>query len=148
MKRIAFSLAALVPLVCAFGAPSLAGCSVQKGEEGERAATVSLESVAKNPKDYLGKRVRLTGRLENEGKNLFTDMRIVLKDAEGNSIHVRPWLPVSLPPLPPGHTGQRPSTMSEFLGKQVELDAVVARGTIKKLGEVYLLEVHSAKVLK
>ncbi len=146
MKRVAV-VAAVCGALGWFSGPSPAGCGAQEGEQREAAAEATIESVAERPADYLHKSVRLKGRLENEGKNLFTDVRIVLKDGEGNFLHVRPWAPISLPP-PPGRSGQRPPVISDFLGKEVELEAVVRRGTIRKAGEVYLLEVKSAKVVK
>jgi len=109
---------------------------------------VSVEALASSPEQYLGKTVRVKGTLENEGTNYFTDMRLVLKDAGGHFVHVRPWLPFETPPAPPNAPGRRPETLSRFLGKTVELVATVERDTVKRVGEVYLLVVKSAKVVE
>ncbi|MBI1787855.1 MAG: hypothetical protein HYR60_09940 [Acidobacteria bacterium] len=108
----------------------------------------SVKSIAANPTKYLKTAVKLTGRLENEGKNYFSDLRVVLKDAQGNRLYIRPWLPVELPPPPPGSPAHKRPTLAEFLGKDVEITAIVDRGPLRSVGEVYLLEVKSAKVVR
>ena len=130
--------------------PSLrANCQSKNTETGQEAIeAVSVKLITENPKKYLKKTVQLSGRLENEGENYFTDLRVILKDGQGHFIYVRPWLPFELPPSPPGSTGKRPPVLSQYLGKEVELTAVVDRGTLKKVGGVYLLDVKSAKVVK
>jgi hypothetical protein len=109
---------------------------------------VSVEALASSPDQYLGKTVRVKGTLENQGTNYFTDLRLVLKDQDGNFVHVRPWLPLETPPAPPNAPGRRPETLSRFLGKTVELVATLDRDTVKRVGEVYLLVVKSAKVVE
>ena len=121
----------------------------KKAESNEKPVLrTSVKSIAENPERYLKKAVRLTGRLENQGRNYFTDLNVVLKDAQGNFVHVRPWLPVALPPSPPGPTPKRPEVLSQYLGKQVELTAAVDRGTLGKTGEVYFLDVTSARIVQ
>lgn len=112
-----------------------------------QADSVSIESVAADPAKFVDQSVRLTGKLENEGENYFSDLRVVLRDEEGNHVYVQPWLPVSTPPLPPGFKGKRPQVLSQLLGKQVALRGVVSRGSMKKVGDVYLLQVKSAEIL-
>ncbi len=109
---------------------------------------MSLKSLASSPQDYSTESVRIVGTLDNEGTNFFTDLRVVLKNDEGDTIYVRPWLPMSTPPSPRGGGEEGPKVLSQYLGKKVELTAVVERGTLKKVGEVYLLKVESCKVLE
>ena len=128
----------LVPiLVAAVAAPSDATTS----------STIALKTLAANPAAFIKRNVAVTGWLENQGKNYFTDLRIVLRDAEGNLIRVRPWLPLSLPPRPVGGEGKAPATLSEFLGKHVELTAVVEKGDLGRTSGVFFLNVKAAKVL-
>jgi hypothetical protein len=124
-------------------------CQTDKPEiQEEVAITVTVGALAHNPDRYLKKTVRVVGRLENEGKNYFTDLRIALRDKQGNSVYVRPWLPAELPPSPPGFAGRRPQLLSQLLGKEVELTAVVERGIVKNRGQVHLLNVKSARVVR
>jgi len=109
---------------------------------------VALEELAAHPQDYAKKPIRVEGLLENEGKNYFTDLRLVLKDEEDHFVYVRPWLPAELPAMPPGATRERPETLSRYLGKKVELTAVLDRGTLRGVGDVFCLVVRSAKVVE
>ncbi len=110
---------------------------------------VSVASVSAHPEDYVGKAIRVTGTLENQGSNYFTDLRVVLRDAQGSTIRVRPWLPTSLPPGPSRPATKAPATLSQFLGKKVELTSEVARGQLPpKEEQVYFLQVKSARVLE
>jgi hypothetical protein len=106
-----------------------------------------VKAIADRPADFAGKLVLLEGTLVNEGKNYFTDLRVVLKDKEGNRIHVRPWLPMEMPPGPPGMKGTRP-TLSQYLNKQVELTGTVEKGALRALGEVHQVVVKQARILK
>jgi hypothetical protein len=108
----------------------------------------SVKALASEPGEFLGKTVRVEGKLENQGKNYFTDLRLVLKDKDGNFVDVRPWLPLETPPAPPNTPRGEPETLSRFLGKNVELVATVERDTVRRVGEVYLLVVQSAKVVE
>ena len=111
---------------------------------------VQLRDLAAQPEKYLKRTISVTGTLANQGTNYFTDVRIVLKDDQGHSIPVRPWLPTSLPPSPPGRpTGgeKQPAVMSDFLDKKVELVAMVQKGELRRVGNVYFLEVTSARVI-
>jgi len=139
----------LVTMAVFSGSSWHADCQSSRSENKEEVSlTPSVGSLAQHPDKYLNNTVRLAGRLENEGKNYFTDLRVVLRDAQGNRVYVRPWLPAELPPSPPGYTGKKPQVLSQYLGKEVELTAVVERGTLKNVGEVYLLNVKSAKVVR
>jgi hypothetical protein len=112
--------------------------------------TVTVATVSSRPEDYVGKTFRITGTLDNQGSNYFTDLRVVLRDAQGNAIRVRPWLPASLPPGPSRPTGTKtPATLSQFLGKKVELTSEVAQGQLPPRDEkIYFLDVKSAKVVE
>lgn len=126
----------------------LAGvCAAAPTEQDPQAQPVSIEALASSPEQYLGKTVHVNGVLENEGKNYFTDMRLILKDNEGHFVDVRPWLPLETPPAPPNAPGSKPETLSRFLGKKVDLVAALERDTVRRVGEVYLLVVKSAKVV-
>jgi hypothetical protein len=117
-------------------------------QDRQAAPVVSVEALASSPEKYLGKTVRVKGLLENEGTNYFTDLRLVLKDQDGDFVHVRPWLPLETPPGPPNSPTRRPATLSTFVGKTVELVATLDRDTVRRVGEVYLLVVQSAKVVE
>ena len=89
-------------------------------------ASDSLAEVAANPEQHVNRTVRLRGRLENQGKNYFTSLRVALIDEDGNSLYVRPWLPLELPRRPRGAKGRKPDVLSNYLGKQVELTGTVS----------------------
>jgi hypothetical protein len=110
---------------------------------------LSIRQLAERPGDYLNKSVKVSGTLVNQGKNYFTDLLLVLKDDESKTVYVKPWLPASLPPAPPGRGGneKRPEVLTDYLNKKVELTAVVQKGELRRAGDVYYLEVHSARRL-
>lgn len=147
-RRTAISAAIFLLMSCVWtGQPGALMGSFQK-EETPQPKPVTVKEVARNPEAYLKQFLRVAGKLENKGENLFTDLKVVLRDAEDNEIYVRPWLPISLPPRPPGSSGAKPPVLSDYLGRRVEVDAVLERGTLKKLGEVYILNVKSAKIVR
>jgi hypothetical protein len=129
-----------------------AACAAEKatvaGAEDTGAASVSLEVLVGNPEGYVGKAVQVTGTLENAGSNYFTDLRVQLRDDQGHAIAVQPWLPTALPPGPkrPGVTP--PPTLSTYMGKRVDLTAVVEHGELPRRDEVFYLKVQSATVVK
>ncbi|MCX6632562.1 MAG: hypothetical protein NTW28_33575, partial [Candidatus Solibacter sp.] len=65
-----------------------------------------------------------------------------------NSLYVRPWLPAELPPARPGSSSARQPRLSDYLGKKVELVATLEREALKGVGEVDLLVVQSAKLVR
>lgn len=113
---------------------------------------VSMRQLIENKESFLGKEIRVTGNLENIGKNYFTDLKVVLRNPDeenGDFIYVRPWLPLEFPTLPPGApSSKRPDTLSKYLGQTVELIGLFNKGNLKHVGEVRLLEVESAKILE
>lgn len=138
------------------GALGMAGmlsvCAQQRSQPASAArpapqpVAVSVEDLERSPEKFRERPVRVSGRLENEGRNYFTDLRVVLKDEEGRKVPVRPWLPVSLPPRPPSAaTGSPRAVLSDFLGQEVELTATVRKGALRHFGDVWHLEVTSAR---
>ena len=105
------------------------------------AAPLSIQELAAIPERYLKRSVHLTGTLVNLGANYFTDRRLALKDATGNTIAVEPLLPLE---SPPGEGGETP-TLASYLGKKVEI-----RGELDRKpddGESLVLDVESAAVV-
>ncbi len=139
------------------GAAAVAGCTPAPTRTEEAAARAavgddedagpSIGEVAADPASFEDRELKLAGRLDNEGENYFTDLRVVLRDDEGALLHVWPWLPTSLPPAPPGATGKRPEVLSDYLGKKVELTAKIERRHLRSVGEAFVLVVEEAKVL-
>jgi hypothetical protein len=107
-------------------------------------AAPTLKAIARDPSAWLDKETALTGTLENQGANYFTDLRVVLMDAEGNAIAVKPWLPTALPPGPKAGA-TRPPTLAQFLGKRVTLRAFVRQGELRGVAKAYYLEVKDAR---
>ncbi len=110
-------------------------------EPTQPAEHVSISDMAATPERYLNQSVRLTGTLVNLGTNLFTDRRIVLRDAAGTTIEVEPWLPLESPPG--GRAG--PATLANYLGKKVEILGELERKTVD--GQTLVLEVTEAEVV-
>ena len=123
------------------------GCAARSGGEPEAADESSHAAVAEAPQRFEGRSVRVSGRLENRGKNYFRDLQLVLTDDRGHALPVRPWLPASLPPPPPGGSKERPDTLSQWLGKRVELVGRIARDPSRGVPDAFLLEVESARKL-
>ncbi len=127
-------------------------CGAQRqpvaGSDSATAVKVSLQSLASDPQRYVGTTVQVSGTLDNAGSNFFTDLRVRLRDDEGHSIAVRPWLPTAVLPGPkrPGVTP--PPTLSKYLGKQVDLTAVVEHGELPRTAEGFYLDVQSAEIVE
>ena len=135
------------PALCA--QPATGKC----GEQTSRAVSVTLRKLAAEPSKYLHRTVQVSGVLEKQGKNYFTDLRVVLKDEEDQFLPVRPWLPLSLPPRPPAPKGKseadKPAAaLSDYLGKKVELTARVRKGELRRFGDVHHLEVCAARLIR
>jgi len=145
--QIARYVAALLWVLAAADLPLANGRVGQAGAERNEAAAVSVRALAETPEAYFGRRIEVSGQLENAGTNYFTDLRVVLEDSEGNAIYVTPWLPLEFPPSPPGVSRPRPPTLSDYLGKRVKLVAILEHTTFKGIGEVYSLRVKSAAII-
>ncbi len=146
-----FRVAKLILLVMTGGFTLCAQQSPRKPDalQPQASVAVTVQDLAARPDRYLGSVVRVSGTLENQGKNYFTDLRLVLKDRENRTIHVRPWLPLSLPPRPLSATvpDKRPAVLSDYLGKGVELTAEILQGPLRHVGDTYYLEVKQARVI-
>lgn len=146
MRKRTFSgipLVAVALFTGAFGLPVMAGCREQT------TSAVSVERIVSAPAAFRGERVVVRGRMTSVGTNYFTDLRVVLTEPGSPEIfiYVRPWLPVELPPSPPGVKTVRPPLLSDYLDRMVELIAVVDHGPLKHAGEVDYLSVESARLL-
>jgi M6 family metalloprotease-like protein len=106
---------------------------------------VTIAELQKNPAAYAGKTLKVDGTLENAGRNYFTDRRLVLRQPEGTgSVPVRwPGMPLDVP-RPPGANKSRPSTLSDYLGKKVEVVGVLERVTGRDGVARYTLTIQSA----
>ncbi|HBE73806.1 MAG TPA: hypothetical protein DDW31_06965 [candidate division Zixibacteria bacterium] len=108
-----------VSAACALGGC----CHGDKKEEGYK--KIEISKLAAAPQKMEGRRLSVSGRLENAGGNYFTDLRPALRDGKGGEIAVNAWLPLGVPPPRPGDTGRdRPRLMSDLLGKKVRLSGV------------------------
>jgi hypothetical protein len=110
-----------------------------------QARLVAIADLVARPAEYAERDVRVRGRLENAGTNYFRDRRIVLSDAKGQRIDVRPWLPLSRPA--PGAQQRTAPTLAEFLDRQVELVGTFVRRKESTRDDEYVFQVTSAKVI-
>jgi hypothetical protein len=98
-----------------------------------------------------GGEVQVRGILVNKGTNYFTDQQFVLRDPDtGAEIYIRPWLPLSVGPVPGGQrssTEETPGVQSDFLGKKVILKGHFSKGQLKGIGTVDLLTVDEAEII-
>jgi len=94
-----------------------------------------------------GEQITVKGRLINQGKNFFTDRRLVLTDPANRSdvLPVKPWVLIETPPLP-GPSGSPPQALSDYLGKTVILKGSVREDHLRGFGKVKYLEVQSARL--
>jgi hypothetical protein len=96
-----------------------------------------------------GQHVAVEGLLQNKGKNYFTDRRLVITDASGESkasLPVKEWLPIEAPPNPSGQTSS-PPLLSDYLGKKVVLQGFLKEDDLRGFGTVKFLEVESARIV-
>jgi hypothetical protein len=100
-------------------------------------------------KDELtNKQVTVEGTLTNSGTNYFTDLRVLLKDNKDSQsgVLVQPWLPVETPPRQTSRSSSTP-TLSDFLGKKVEIRGVLTDSVVKHVGSSKVLRVESARTI-
>lgn len=117
-------------------------CHGGTGTEGYNGMEIS--KLAGSPAGMEGRRVEMTGTLDNAGANYFTDLRPVLRDGRGNEIPVAAWLPLSVPPPRPGANAvSRPRLMSDLLGKRVRLS-----GVWEKTDSGHMLRVEKDELIK
>lgn len=129
----------------ALAAPQVSLEAVEPEAPSRPAGTLSLKELTAAPERYINRRVRLVGKLVNLGANYFTDRRIALQDAEGNTIAVLPWL--ALEAAPGSKDQPRLPTLSNYLNKTVEIVGEVERKTDERGGESLVLDVTSAEVI-
>jgi len=116
------------------------GCCHSPQKSTGNLRNVTAAELAQNPGKFLDKGVIVTGTLKNAGENYFRDMRLVLLDDKGNSISVRPWLPLEVPPPRPGPARrERPKVLSDFLNRALEI-----KGIWQRENDVYYLMVNEA----
>ena len=123
---------------------AIAGCCHGPGKRAVDFRSVAIQEVARAQAGFTGARIEVIGLLANTGANYFTDLRLALDDATGNSIGVQCWLPLEVPP-PRINAGARPrpAVVSDYLGKRVRL-----RGTWQKNEAGYLLQVEEATIIE
>jgi hypothetical protein len=114
-----------VLLLIGCGAVHIDGTPAQQSADAPR-AVAAVRDVANNPQRFVDQPITIRGVLDNKSPNYFSRPRLVLKDQSGMEVNVRPWAPTSDPPPAPGTDDTRP-TLATFLGKQVELKAVLKR---------------------
>lgn len=126
------------------GVAALNGCC-HGPKNGEKVfIKAAIKQLAEKPNKFENKSMEITGYLRNAGVNYFTDIRLVLEDGLGNSISVRPWLPLEVPPPRPGMEKRpRPKMMSDYLGKRVTI-----KGLWQSEEEKHILMVDEAVVLE
>lgn len=140
-------------LVFAVFLPAASTSCAARAPQGEPEATitppsrplVTVKALLDAPARHRDQPFRVAGTLANLGTNYFTDQRIVLRDADGRTIPVRPWLPMEMPKGPPG-APKRGEVLSDYLGKSVVLEATLVRGDMPRLGVVDYLKVERAVV--
>jgi M6 family metalloprotease-like protein len=124
--------------------PATAGGTAPAQEP--EAVTVTVGQLAKNPAAYVGKTLRVDGLLENAGRNYQTDLRLVLKERDGNeSVRVVwPGVPKEVARPPAGTSRSRPSQASDFLGKTVEVIGVMEETVGRDGVRGFTLRIRSA----
>jgi hypothetical protein len=141
---IVFALSATFGNGCASASTHAVETQKPAGEEQLPEISRLADLVAK-PETYGDQPIRVRGKLENAGKNFFTDRRIALNDGKGHSLEVRPWLPLSRPG-PSSGTRSGP-TLADYLDQQVEIVGSLTRRTEPDRKPDYILQVKSAKVV-
>ena len=105
------------------------------------AKALSIRELASTPEKYVNQPLQVTGTLVNLGKNYFTDRRIVLRDTEGHTFPVQPWLPLEVPRK--DHSG--PPTLANYLDKKIVITGTLERKAAN--GEALVLSVTSVEVV-
>ncbi len=118
--------------------------------DGEAPTHYKPSEVVANEDTLNGKHVIVEGLLQNKGRNLFIDRRLVLIDASGDSkasLPVKEWLPFEVPPNSSGQD-QRPAILSDYLGKKVVLEGTIKDDVLRGFGQVKYLQVESARIVE
>jgi hypothetical protein len=143
-SRKACAQALTVGVLLALGL-SPAACAQSKTT---KPASPTVGELAANPRKFVEAPLVVRGTLENSGKNYFRDFHLTLRNAEGKSFDVEPWLPKEMPPSPPGMSGARPETLTKYLGHTVELSGTVRKKEATGSEETFLFVVKSAKIIE
>lgn len=144
VSSVVLALSTTVGTGCA--APASQAAEVRSpAADSSQSKVVSIEDLVAKPEVYVEQPIRVRGKLRNAGTNYFTDRRIVLTDAKGRILDVKPWLPLSRP-APSGRTQSGP-TLAEYLDHEVEIEGSLVRRSEPDRGNDYILDVKSARVL-
>jgi len=111
--------------------------------------TAQIPQLLSSPAKFTQCPLRVTGPLVNRGKNYFTDLRVYLLDKDEKKIPVRLWLPLEVPPSPPGKERSRPMVLGDFLGRKVTLEAYLRKAEKGQFADAeYYLEVKKASIVE
>jgi M6 family metalloprotease-like protein len=111
----------------------------------DQAVEVTIAELQKSPAAYAGKTVKVDGTLENAGKNYFTDRRLVLRQPEGTGSVPVQWPGMAMDVARPPGAKSRPSMLSDYLGKKVEVVGVLERLAGRDGVARYTLVIRSAR---
>lgn len=110
--------------------------------------TVTIQDLVNYPDRFLGKKVRVSGKLVLTSETYFPNPEVGISDGI-NTFPVNPWLPTEIPPIPPGSGGSNtnePSTMAYYLDKNFILQGTIKSGEIyPKKGAIIYLDVSGVE---
>lgn len=118
------------------------------GVQGASAPEIGIQELRRNAPMYLNSDVSVIGVLKQVGPSYYRNPRFVLQDSNGRQVEVSAWLPLEIPPPPPGMEpppGKRPLTMRDLLGKQVEVTGTVRSKAADEFGE-HRLDARTGRV--
>ena len=112
---------------------------------------VEIKELRNFSRNYIGQTVVIRGILKELTGNPVDDGEFVIEDKDGNHFPVDAWAPLEIPPPMPGTeeywTKNRPTLMSDYLGKNLQLRGKV-RANIprsRSLNSEYYLHIISAE---
>lgn len=106
---------------------------------------IPLKALLAAPSKFVENSVRIEGVLTNEVSNYFGQQtRLIVRDPEGNTLRVSPWLPKE---IPLGPHGQGPPVLSQFLGRPVELTGRLEAQRDPSNPGSFIFRVESARIL-
>ena len=111
--------------------------------------TMSPSVVLANGEKLTGQKVTVEGTLLNQGTNYFTDRRLVVTDAGGQSrmaLPVKAWVASEIP-SPPAGQGTSPPVLSQYIGRKVILEGIIKEDNLRGFGKVKYLDVVSGRVV-
>jgi|SRR4051812_11179681 len=135
--------------IAVIGSLSGAACAAGNGQSDRQMSAQSItpsELVNRNPES--GDSVSVKGVLENAGKNYFTDRRVVLRDpSSGPTTVVVTGMPLTETPTPNSSELRRPTTLSDYLGKEVVISGNYADAFVKGIGKTKVLKAEKIEPL-